>query len=46
MGPGNCEGCDEACERNDDGECLGNLTPEEREAVIKYLIEEANGKAN
>jgi hypothetical protein len=40
MKEGPCDNCDEACKNpyNDDEECLGSLTEEEREAVIQAII--------
>jgi hypothetical protein len=33
-----CENCDQLCQKNDDKECVGNLTPEQREAYYNYLV--------
>lgn len=39
MGP-KCEGCDHRCENylNEDGECWGHMTEEEREALNQEII--------
>jgi hypothetical protein len=32
-----CLSCDHLCEQQDDGECVGRMTPDERAAFYQYL---------
>lgn len=44
MTPTKCEQCDHACDNpyNEDGECLGRMTKEERETFYQLLAAEYN----
>jgi hypothetical protein len=37
-----CKGCDHACDNiyNEDGECVGKATPDEREALETFIVHE------
>ena len=38
LDPNGCGDCDHVCEHNDDGECFGNLSREERIAIALACI--------